>query len=177
MTKFLTINEAADLSGKAEITIRRLIRTIVKDDKSDQRCMVQPDVKEVAKLKKSKKPFAWKIAEELVKEKYMSDGTKKTNAADAAIIETLRNQLKVKDKQIDSLTDIVQELNERVREGNILMGSLQQHLALPEPEKGKTVQACAEQSRSAEAVKKKAAQKKMTPKPAQKKGFFAKMFG
>ena len=173
MSTFLTINEAADLSGKAEITIRRLIRTIVKDAAADQRCMVQPGPKELAKLKKTKKPFAWRIAEELIREKYMREKAKKTNAADAAVIETLRNQLKVKDKQIDSLTDIVQELTERVREGNILMGSLQQHLALPDPS------AACSKSVKAEAVKKQAAQKKMAPKkaPAKKKGFIAQIFG
>ena len=39
--------------------------------------------------------------------------------------------MKVKDDQIQALTEIVHSLNERMREGNVLMASLQKHLALP----------------------------------------------
>ena len=176
MTKYVSIKEAADMSGKAEITIRRLVRSIVADASSDDRSRIQPDAKEAAKLKKSKKPFSWNIDEELIREKYMSSSKSRSGTqSDSAVLQTLRKQLDTKDKQIESLTEIVQELNERVREGNILMGSLQQHLALPEADtsSSKAVQA--------EAVKKKSAQKKMAPDakkaPAKRKGFLAKMFG
>ena len=48
----------------------------------------------------------------------------------AAILEILRKQLDIKDQQIAAQNDVIKGLSERVREGNILMGSLQQQLSL-----------------------------------------------
>ncbi len=148
MSTYLSIKEAANRSGKAEITIRRFVNSIVKDQpKSPSRKQIEPNISEVKKLKSKKKPFSWKIDEKLIVEKLMKDvqlsKKKKANAPKESnnILFTLEkeltskeSQLKVKDKQIESLTEIVQSQNERMREGNVLMASLQKHLALPEGE-------------------------------------------
>ena len=42
----------------------------------------------------------------------------------------LKNELGVKNRQIETQNDLLKQLNERLREGNILMGSLQQQLAI-----------------------------------------------
>ncbi len=52
-----------------------------------------------------------------------------------AIIEILRKQLDIKDQQIAVQNDVIKGLSERVREGNILMGSLQRQLSPPESAK------------------------------------------
>ena len=147
MSNTLTIKEAAALSGKAEITIRRFVNSIVKDQpKSAERKQIEPTTMQVAKLKKQKKPFSWKIEEKLITQKLMQDVAlaKKVKKIEQTekhedIFSTLQKelaskegQMKVKDKQIESLTEIVQSQNERMREGNVLMASLQKHLALPE---------------------------------------------
>ncbi|MBT3292586.1 hypothetical protein HN512_01790 [Candidatus Peregrinibacteria bacterium] len=152
MSSYLTIKEAADRAGKAEITIRRFVQSIVKDQpKSAGRKLIQPNPTQVRGLKKQKKPFSWKISEELLVKKFTTDvkAAKKTTdkkvEATGSVMKTLQgelsckeNQLEVKDKQIEALTEIVQSLNERMREGNVLMASLQKHLALPEgKEEGK----------------------------------------
>lgn len=145
MSTYLSIKEAAEKASKAEITIRRFVQSIVKDEpKSEERQLIQPTVSEVKELKKKKKPFSWQISEDLIVKKFTEDAKnarKKSVAtiANSDIMQTLQkelsgkgDQLQMKDKQIEALTDIVQSLNERMREGNVLMASLQKHLALPE---------------------------------------------
>ena len=144
MSTYLSIKEAADKAGKAEITIRRYVQSIVKDQpKSNDRQMIQPSVDEVKDLKKKKKPFSWQSSEDLIVKKFAEQAkaaqAKKQAGANADVMNTLQteltskqDQLQMKDKQIEALTEIVQSLNERMREGNVLMASLQKHLALPE---------------------------------------------
>lgn len=144
MSTYLSIKEAADKAGKAEITIRRYVQSIVKDlPKSDERQMIQPTIDEVKELKKKKKPFSWQISEELIVQKFAEEAkaarAKKQDSISSDVLNTLQtelgskqDQLQMKDKQIEALTEIVQSLNERMREGNVLMASLQKHLALPE---------------------------------------------
>jgi hypothetical protein len=43
-------------------------------------------------------------------------------------LQQAHQQLQVKDQQISDLSEITKSLNERLREGNILMGSLQKQL-------------------------------------------------
>jgi hypothetical protein len=146
MSTYLTIKEAAALSGKAEITVRRFVNSIVKEQPScEERNQIEPAPSKVQALKKQKKPFSWKIEEKLITKKLMQDialakkSNKKNTEPREDILSTLQKelnskegQLKVKDKQIESLTEIVQSQNERMREGNVLMASLQKHLSLPE---------------------------------------------
>jgi hypothetical protein len=145
MSNYLTIKEAADRAGKAEITIRRFVQSIVKEQaRSSKRKLIQPTHAKVQELKKSKQPFSWKIADELIEKQFAQEegATKKSTAKtkmEISMSESLQQelqskegQLQIKDDQIKALTEIVQSLNERMREGNVLMASLQQHLALPE---------------------------------------------
>lgn len=145
MPTYLTIKEAADRAGKAEITIRRFVQSVVKEQaRSPKRKLIQPTPAQVQDLKKRKQPFSWKIADDLIEKHYAQDAStaKKAGTSSKATMgmpETLQRelqskegQLQIKDEQIKALTEIVQSLNERMREGNVLMASLQQHLALPE---------------------------------------------
>lgn len=147
MPTFLSIKEAAERAEKAEITIRRYVQSVVKDKpKSAHRKLIQPTPTEVRSLKKQKRPFSWKISEELIAKQFKQEKESKTSVKpakkgkeDTAFLSTLQSelegkkeQMKVKDDQIKALTEIVYSLNERMREGNVLMASLQKHLALPE---------------------------------------------
>lgn len=145
MSSYLSIKEAAGKAGKAEITIRRFVQSIVKEqENAPERQLIQPSVDEVKSLKKKKKPFSWQISEELIVKKFTEDAKaarqkSKSPEVNGEVFNTLQGeltskegQLQMKDKQIEALTEIVQSLNERMREGNVLMASLQKHLALPE---------------------------------------------
>ena len=50
-----------------------------------------------------------------------------------ALVEMLRKELDIKNQQINQQMELINGLSERMREGNILIGSLQQQLALPAP--------------------------------------------
>lgn len=147
MPTFLSIKEAASRAEKAEITVRRFVQSVVKEQtKSAQRKLIQPTPAEVRALKKQKRPFSWKISEELIAKQFQKSSVPKSSAKPAeklqkepeflstlqGELESKQGQLKVKDDQIQALTEIVYSLNERMREGNVLMASLQKHLALPE---------------------------------------------
>jgi len=146
MPTFLSIKEAAERAEKAEITVRRFVQSIVKEQaSSSQRKHIQPTPAEVRILKKQKRPFSWKISEELILQQFLHNTasqsvakTKEKTKEDSALFSLLQSelegkkeQMKVKDDQIQALTEIVHSLNERMREGNVLMASLQKHLALP----------------------------------------------
>jgi hypothetical protein len=139
MTNFLTVKEAAKRTGKSPSSIRRIIYPILEDDKHPDRHHIEPDVKEVKAFRVKGENFAWKLSEELLqrevpegsaksKSEMKTGGTGSDQAA--AIVEILRKQLDIKDQQIAAQNDVIKGLSERVREGNILMGSLQQQLSL-----------------------------------------------
>ncbi len=131
----LTIAEAAQKTGRSPSTIRRLIHTIAESKDHPDRTMLQPTVKQVGAFKKKGENFTWKIAEEVIMknfERAQLEGKKLKTYAGNDVLQILRGELDLKNRQIEKQLDVIQSLNERLREGNILMGSLQQRLALPE---------------------------------------------
>jgi hypothetical protein len=139
-TTYLSIKEAAERYKKSEITIRRLVRSIVNDMKSGDRPLITPNVKEAKQLKSKRHPFSYGLSVELLEKHFcstheapraarLSQGPdfirllEKTN-------ETLQHQVQVKDEQIRSLQHSIDGLGERQREMNILMKGLQQQLLL-----------------------------------------------
>lgn len=137
--KFLTMNEAATLVGKSPSSIRRIIYPILRSEKHPDRALIEPSVKQAKELRLKGENFAWKISEELLRRevpegesKPRSDAGQKSTGdlASPAIIDMLRRELEIKNQQIATQNDLLKGLSERLREGNILMGSLQQQLAL-----------------------------------------------
>jgi hypothetical protein len=55
--------------------------------------------------------------------------------AQETVTERLLEQLRAKDAQIEGMQTFMQSLNERLRESNLLMASLQQSLPYPNPQK------------------------------------------
>ena len=144
MTNFLTVKEAAKLTGKSPSSIRRILYPILEDNRHPDRHHIEPDVATAKSLRVQGENFAWKISEELLRREVPEGGVKPKGESksrgigddqSAAIIEILRGQLDIKDQQISAQNDVIKGLSERVREGNILMGSLQQQLSPPDTAK------------------------------------------
>ena len=96
--------------------------------------------------------FAWHLSEELLHREMPADaGPAKPNPlsarpgsqAEGDLLAMLRGELEIKNQQIGQQSELISKqmelisgLSERLREGNVLIGSLQQHLALPEGRAG-----------------------------------------
>jgi hypothetical protein len=136
---FLTIREAAERTGHSTHKIRRLIKSIAEHPTDADRGDIEPSAADVARLDADGVQFTWRVAEELVRRKlgdvptagFPTNGKREGESGDLValmqrVTAQLTEQLKVKDEQIAAL-------NDRLRESNVLMASLQQQL--PEPKK------------------------------------------
>lgn len=142
--QFLTIKEASDRYQKAEITIRRFVRNILKEENGAMREHLQPTPVEVDKLKKKSKPFTYSISEDLLMKHFgaaaeagqkTKKGSKQEQSPDYVDLlkktnDGLIEQMRVKDEQIRALNASLDDLGERQRETNVLMRGLQQQLLL-----------------------------------------------
>src|SRR4029077_10296025 len=101
------------------------------------------------------------------------------------LIATLQGELAIKNQQIDQQSkmlsqqmELISGLSERLREGNVLIGSLQRQLALPEAAtsgRTNTIDAKVQPSRAAEPPTKSGT--KAPNKPAKpKRGLLSRMF-
>lgn len=150
MSEFLTVKEAAQLIGKSPSSIRRIIYPIIEDDHHPDRSQIQPSIEEVQQLRLKGENFAWKVSEELLRReapaaepasKPSSSSHAATTASSSdALVDMLRRELDIKNHQITQQgeligrqMELISGLSERLREGNVLIGSLQQHLSLAEP--------------------------------------------
>lgn len=147
--EFFTIKEAAAKTGKAEITIRRFVQRIVKGNDSERRAFIRPSPEEMQQPVEGPPP-AWRISTKLLREHFppqeqgsgSAPAVEPVNGDQRIVVELkgqnemMERQLNVKDKQIESLTTLVHslgdQLNERLRESNVLMKGLQERMALPE---------------------------------------------
>ena len=132
---FLTIAEASTKTGRSGSTVRRLIKSITDDDKHPDRSAVQPDVKAVAAFKKKGENFAWKVREDVLMKNFDSAPLQEKKSAsknDESILSILERELSLKNAQIEKQWEVIHALNDRLREGNILMGSLQKRLGPPQ---------------------------------------------
>lgn len=164
MTKFLTVKEAAQLTGKSPSSIRRILYPILENNHHPDRHHIEPDVATAKSLRVKGENFAWKISEELLRRE-VPEGETKTKGEpksggigddqSAAIIEILRGQLDIKDQQLATANEVIKGLSERVREGNILMGLLQQQLAPPDTAKRNKSDAVATDASSSKAAAEK----------------------
>ena len=191
MSSFLTVKEAATLTGKSPSSIRRVIYPIIRDDNHADRGQIAPTVDEVTQLRMKGENFAWRISEELLRREVPVETEKPTDgdrgnsqprtAGDTELLAMLRRELDIKNQQITQQSEMLSKqmelisgLSERLREGNILIGSLQKQHTLadgssrPEPH-------VVEAKSSVPPVTEKgsvAAKKKAKPK----KGFFSRLF-
>jgi len=147
MASFLTVKEASALTGKSPSSIRRILYAIIHEDAHQDRAQIEPSVEDVMKLRVKGENFAWRLSEELLRREISPEtrpekGSESTpgrfqHDAQAALIAMLQGELDIKNTQITQQAEfmgkqleLVTGLSERVREGNILIASLQQRLAL-----------------------------------------------
>lgn len=149
MSSFLTVKEAARLTGKSPSSIRRIIYPIIHDDSHADRAQIQPSVEEAMQLRVKGENFAWRLSEELLRRELPADESsssdrilspsKSSNQAEGELLAMLRGELEIKNHQIAQQSELISKqmelingLSERLREGNVLLGTLQQRIALPE---------------------------------------------
>lgn len=172
-TPFLTISEAAEKTGRSLSTIRRLIKSIADDDAHADRGAILPSPKEVATFKKKDENFAWKIREDVLLREFkgaLKEAKKETAEAKSDILGILQKELELKNQQIEKQWEVIHSLNDRLREGNILMGSLQKRLVLAAPETAADV---VEASTVAASSAEPAAKASTKDSSIQNKGIFA----
>lgn len=178
---FLTIGEAVEKTGRSPSTIRRVIRTIADSPAHPDRKLIEPSPKEVDVFKKKGENFTWKICEDVllknlrrVQREEKTKSSVPSSGPSGEVLQILQRELDLKNQQIEKQWKVIDSLSERLREGNILMGSLQKRLALPEPAAAETVVHAVELKTSAEpskASKKPSKESAVDTKPA-KKGLF-----
>lgn len=140
-TPFLTIAQACDKTGRSASTIRRLIKGIVETADHADRDAVEPTIKAVAAYKKKGENFAWKIREDVLLREFqgaLKEAKKEVTEAKGDILHILQNELSLKNQQIEKQWEVIHALNDRLREGNILMGSLQKRLGPPPSEEAQS---------------------------------------
>jgi hypothetical protein len=131
---FLTIAQAIEKTGRSGSTIRRYIKSITDDDKHADRSAVEPDAKKVAALKKKGENFTWTIREDVLMNNFGSAPVQDKKSISGDILSILQQELSLKNQQIEKQWEVIHALNDRLREGNILMGSLQKRLGPPNSE-------------------------------------------
>lgn len=186
---FLSVRAAAERVGKSTSSVRRLIHPIVKRDDHPDRDLVQPDVAEATRLRLAGVNFAWQISEELLQRIPAAPATEHSPASskgktggssEADLLAMLRGELDIKNRQIAQQTDLIAKhaelvggLSERLREGNVLIASLQQRMALTDGRKERTEPVVATTT--------SARMTSYADEPAEpallKKGLFARLFG
>ncbi len=190
MTTFLTVKEAAHRTGKSPSSIRRILYPIVERADHPDRIHVQPTVEEVAALRAKGENFAWRISEELLQREIPADAAGKGSGStpklpggeSAVLITMLQRELEIKNEQITRQSeqiagqmDVIRSLSERLREGNVLMASLQQRLALGGGKDAAPAAEPAKTKRTASAATEKGSA--APPKSAKtKRGFFSRLF-
>ena len=193
MSDFLTVKEASRLTGKSPSSIRRVIYPIIHDDKHPDRHHIQPSPAEVLKLRTKGENFAWRLSEDLLRREIpiesqsehrttAKSGRGSTADEGSELLAMLRRELDIKNQQITQQSELIKGqmelingLGERLREGNILIGSLQQRLALPDGRARATVES-AEAKRSTTTPPEKGS--KVSGKANKpKKSFLSRLFG
>ena len=195
MPTFLTVKEAANLTGKSPSSIRRVIYPIIHDDQHPDRTHVQPNVEDAMRLRMQGENFAWRISEDLLRreipeETHSSDGVSPASKAaiqddSGPLLSMLQSELEIKNRQITQQSELIGRqmelisgLSERLREGNILMGSLQRQFAITDGRDRKTSDAVTVKSPAPQRPQEQHHQKpkKTPPQPIKKKGFLSRLF-
>ncbi len=186
MSTFLTVKEAAKVTGKSASSIRRIIYPVIEDDNHVDRIHIQPSADEARQLRLKGENFPWRISEEFVGRITPVESVSRPQSEPVTVeksqdridlLAMLQQELTIKNMQIAQQSEMISKqmeliggLGERLREGNILIGSLQQRAALTDGREGakEVVRASARKSE-----KNSESATKTAPK---KRGLFARMF-
>ena len=194
MSLFLTVKEAALRTGKSPSSIRRVIYPIVENDQHPDRSDILPSPEDALKLRMKGENFAWRISEELLLRAVPTEATSEKEGsattphegsdAGSELLAMLRRELDIKNQQITQQSEmlsrqmeLISGLSERLGEGNVLIGSLQRQLMLPDTStraKSSVVDAETDMQTAGPSPAKSTGK---TPKAAKpKRGFFGAFF-
>ena len=186
---FITIREATKLTDKPDITIRRLIRHLLKQN--------NPEATQMIKQEHTGGGFIYKINKDcLLKELKISEPVKEPEPKEKKeipksrekagnietpemvreVIKTLKSQIYIKDKQIDSLGNKIDNLIERDRETNIILKGLQDRVFMLETPKRYDEPQKTEKEPTSEPTSEKQAIKEGVKEKPKRKGFFSRLF-
>jgi hypothetical protein len=191
MTPFLTVKEAASRTGKSPSSIRRVIYPIIKNDAHPDRKYIAPSVEEALQLRVKGESFAWRLSDEFltraipveagVEQGTPSAASRPSPHGDGELLAMLRRELDIKNQQITvhgeligKQMELISGLSERLREGNVLIASLQQRLALADGRDAKTIEPMKAKTVTPAKPEKGSTPSPKTPKP--KRGFFSRIF-
>jgi len=147
MSQFLTVKEAAQSTGKSPSSIRRVIYPILEGEDHPDRQHIRPTIEEVQQFRMKGENFAWRISEELLRREVPLEaesekgsdkpGMRSLPDGNVELLAMLRRELDIKNLQITQQSEMLSKqmelisgLSERLREGNVLIGTLQQQLVL-----------------------------------------------
>jgi hypothetical protein len=188
--QFYTVKEAARRTGKSPSSIRRVLYPILRDPNHPDRSHIEPGIEEAQQLRLRGDTFAWRISEDLLARAVPAPSSEQgrepskthgTNGHESELVALLQRELEIKNQQITQHAELVSRqmellnaLSERLREGNILLASLQQRLTLAE----KTATHPVVDSDVTAPPTKVTPPAKSSPSAAKakKKGFFARLF-
>lgn len=140
ITPLLTIAQASTLIGRSPSTVRRLIHEITEKKNHPDRTGIDPNQKREVQYKKKGESFTWRIRQDVLLRNFgsaLSGGQKasfdrlRMTPQNEDIFSILEKELELKNQQIEKQWEVIHALNDRLREGNILMGTLQKRLAPP----------------------------------------------
>lgn len=188
---YVTVKEAARLTGKSASSIRRIIYPIVQNDDHPDRGHIQPSIEDARTRRMNGATFAWRLSEELLRRtvKFESapgsgprtdGGSRASGDGYGELLAMLRRELDIKNSQITQQMEVINGLSERVRESNILLGNLQQRFALTDGRDSKAAElvkpktVVPAKAEKPEKPEKGTATATKTAKP--KKGFLSRLF-
>lgn len=182
MSTFLTVKEAAQLTSKSASSIRRVIYPIIHDDNHPDRAHIQPGVEEAVQLRLKGENYAWRLSEELLRREFPADrGTAPSSrppvVGDSELLAMLRRELDIKNEQITKQLELISGLSERLREGNVLIGTLQQRLALPDGRRPHADEPLDVKHRTSTSAAKRTKVPVATKPSKPKRGFWSNLFG
>ncbi len=188
--QFYTVKEAARRTGKSPSSIRRILYPILRDPAHPDRSHIEPGIEEAQQLRLRGDSFAWRVSDDLLSRALPEASPEQgrehakaqaTSSQESDLVAVLRRELEIKNQQITQHAELVSRqmellnaLSERLREGNILMASLQQRLTLVEKNPIPNVV-----DGDVTTGKTKTTPPPKSPSPvakAKKKGFFSRLF-
>lgn len=177
-TEYLNLKDAEAFTGKSRSTLRRFVEGITRPENHPDRHFIEPSVEDVKKLHAANNPFAWRINRDLLEREFRKQGSQPEKATGAfpdndRLVAVLEKSIAMLETELREKNQQIAQFQERQREFNVLLRSVNEQLALaaapkaapvPEP----TIEIV---PTKAPAAKKAAA----APKP-KKKGFWS-IFG
>ena len=175
--EFLNLKDAEAFTGKSRSTLRRFVEAITRTEKHPDRNLIEPSVDEVKKLHAANNPFAWRIKRELLEREFRKQGssTEKpigTYPDSDRLVAVLEKSISMLETELKEKNVQIAQFQERQREFNVLLRSVNEQLALAAAPK-----AAPAQDSTIEVVQAKEtpAKKSSPPKPRKKK--FWSLFG